>query len=471
MAQTLVDLAKLILEAAQQVDSICKERNTTFPALDEPFTLSSETIRQDPAVMKHLSLLAASADQLLATAWVPALTVIGNTAAFHVSSALRIAIECHVPEALREAGPQGLHVKDIAEGQAIPADKLARVLRILATKHILREVSPDVFAINRLSSLLDTGKSFAEAKADPKGKHKNSPGFAALISHMVDDALKSSGYLTEVLTDPKTAASGAPEISAFSVSHGTSHGFWEYLEEPGNEAKLERFGLAMSGAKRMAPDVLILQGFDWKALPEGATIVDVGGGVGSLSLVLANKLDKANVVVQDRPKVIPDAQKFWKDNKPDALASGRVTLEAHDFFSPQPRKDVDIFIMRSIIHDWADEYCNTILKHLRAAASAKTRLIVIEQIVPYACAGAPIDTSHIKGAAEVALPPPPAPLIANMGFVSLPAYLGDMGMLAMCNGRERTLAQFEELFKSAGWEIEEVKPSPIPWKHIIARPV
>ena len=42
---------------------------------------------------------------------------------------------------------------------------LARVLRLLATNHIFIEVSPDVFANNRLSSVLDTGKSVEEILA------------------------------------------------------------------------------------------------------------------------------------------------------------------------------------------------------------------------------------------------------------------------------------------------------------------
>lgn len=41
---------------------------------------------------------------------------------------------------------------------------LAHILRLLATHHLLREVSPDVFALNRLSSLIDSGKSFAQLK-------------------------------------------------------------------------------------------------------------------------------------------------------------------------------------------------------------------------------------------------------------------------------------------------------------------
>jgi hypothetical protein len=41
----------------------------------------------------------------------------------------------------------------------------ARILRLLATNHIFTEVSPDVFASNRLSSVLDTGKSVEELLA------------------------------------------------------------------------------------------------------------------------------------------------------------------------------------------------------------------------------------------------------------------------------------------------------------------
>ena len=33
------------------------------------------------------------------------------------------------------------------------------ILRLLATAHYLREVKPDVFANNRLSSLMDSGKT------------------------------------------------------------------------------------------------------------------------------------------------------------------------------------------------------------------------------------------------------------------------------------------------------------------------
>ena len=42
----------------------------------------------------------------------------------------------------------------------------ARLLRLAATNHVFVEVSPDVFAHNRLSSLLDTGKTVEEVLAE-----------------------------------------------------------------------------------------------------------------------------------------------------------------------------------------------------------------------------------------------------------------------------------------------------------------
>jgi hypothetical protein len=58
-------------------------------------------------------------------------------------------------------------------------------------------------------------------------------------------------------------------------------------------------------------------GFDWASLPRGSTIVDVGGGIGSSSMMIADKFcwqtscegiraaDKRfKFVIQDRPVVV-----------------------------------------------------------------------------------------------------------------------------------------------------------------------
>ena len=86
--------------------------------------------------------------------------------------------------------------------------------------------------------------------------------------------------------------------------------------------------------------------------------------------------------------------------------------QGHNFFEPQPAqdKDVTVFLLCKILHDWSDEYCIKILKHLRAAAGPKTQLVVSELHI--ACACDDPATHEIPGAD---LHVPPHPLLPNMG--------------------------------------------------------
>jgi len=111
-----------------------------------------------------------------------------------------------------------------------------------------------------------------------------------------------------------------------------------------------------------------------------------------------------------------------------------------------------------VLHDWSDEYGLKILKQLRGSATPDTKIVCVEMILPYACHDTEEDSCDgITGLAHVKAQ---KPLLANWGAVNSFIYQADVALLAVCNGRERTIRQFDRLFKSAGWKTTAVRRQP-----------
>ena len=61
---------------------------------------------------------------------------------------------------------------------------------------------------------------------------------------------------------------------------------------------------------------------------------------------------------------------------------GRIEFIEHDFFTPQPVKDADVYLLRMIIHDWADEDAVRILKELTKVMKANSRIVIMDMVLP-----------------------------------------------------------------------------------------
>ncbi|KAA1477972.1 S-adenosyl-L-methionine-dependent methyltransferase [Dentipellis sp. KUC8613] len=448
-------LFDVIQTSLTTLEIACAKGGFQIPDLNEPFAPPSEAFRANPTAALAAHTVSAAALHLAAILTPPQVSLYHVVGGHYRSAAVRACLESNVTEILREAGPQGLHIKDIAARSGLDPDKLGRFIRFLAVNHVYREVSPDVFANTRISSMLDTMKSAETVFSDPDHKYDGTVGVAALASHHLDEPFKASAYSWETLSDPSTGHSGDPTASAFARAFKTNETLWQFYEHPEQKYRQRRFDAGMQGIQALQPPDAILAVYDWKDLPAKSVVVDVGGGVGTSAFPLARDFPELKIVVQDRPDVVNDAKKLWSTKMPEAVTSGRVELEAHDFFVAQPKRDVSIFLLKQIMHDWSDEYCAKILKQLRQAAGSKTKLILVESIMPYACHDPSADSGKgIPGAVPLEAP---APLLANFGAVNEMGYNADMTMLVMFNSQERTFHHFESLLREAGWKLNVVR--------------
>ena len=78
------------------------------------------------------------------------------------------------------------------------------------------------------------------------------------------------------------------------------------------------------------------------------------------------------------------------------------------------------------MHDWSDEDCVKILRHLREAAAPETQLVIVDSVIAYAC---PEPMTQIPGAVGM---PVPAPLLPNAGYARAIEYQTDMSVRNYC---------------------------------------
>ncbi|KAJ7848938.1 O-methyltransferase [Mycena olivaceomarginata] len=378
---SLRQLSNIIAQAVTYIEAEYAKASAPLPSLDESFdpTTPAEAVGMKPAAFAASSMIITAAAQITATVSNPALAIINNSSV-------------------------GIHVQEIAKRSRTDPDKLARVLRLLATHHIFGEITPDVFTNNRIS---------------PAEKFTGTSGLGEFLEHLTDEGFKSSAYMTDALLGPATASSQEPTVTPFSRTFSTDAPLFAWYESPENKDRLARFGIGQAGTTKLYPPDAILLGFKWDQLPKNAVVIGVSGGIGSTSLIIAKTTPSLNNI--------------------------------HDFFGPQPTKNADAFPAPPDSAQLAQRCCDQdpgAAPRCGHADQARHR----RPNHPYATASDALVNS-IPGTAQ---PAPPAPLLGNMGAVSAVPYWVDMTMYALLNGRERMMGGFVDVCGQAGWKIVQV---------------
>ncbi|KAI5829924.1 S-adenosyl-L-methionine-dependent methyltransferase [Schizophyllum commune Tattone D] len=460
-------LADTISQAVNVIDDAFALAGRSYPPLRAPFNADSrsEALFRQEEVAKAVDTILQSCSALVASAGTPHLRVVQKTMGYTTTAALAVAIDGYVAEILRDH-PNGLHYKDIALRNGVNADKLGRILRKLASVHIFTEVAPDVFANNRLSSVLDTHKSVQDIQADPVEHFTGSQGIGSYTYKITDADLKSAANLSETLKDPDYGNEDIGEKSALSYTFKTPLGMYDWLEQPGNERRLACFSDAMRAqiTSLQPPNAVVLEGFDFSALDPGSKVVDVAGGIGHVTMAIAKQFPGLHFVLEERPAVLDQAKEFWRKELPGAS----IEFVPQDFFQPQVIQDASVFLLFHILHNWGKTRAVQILQNLREAAGPNTKLIIGDMIIPHASYEQPAVASKIKGADKLLSPISPflAPGRAEQGTTL------DMLMLTDLNGEERTLGRFVDLLRAGGWSIVEVHHIPGAFdSHMVAVPM
>ncbi|KIK37368.1 hypothetical protein CY34DRAFT_15754 [Suillus luteus UH-Slu-Lm8-n1] len=254
--------------------------------------------------------------------------------------------------------PSGISVKTLQSELNIDCHRLTTILRHLSACGWIRETQDGIFALNRPSRILLQGQ---------RGR--------ALIS--VPGNMRIAEALPQWLTHPEFRFSESPEHTAFQLANDITKPFFEWVKDDRNY--LGRFAACVEAlGEYVTPG--ILSDYPWQTCLN-STIIDCGGGKGSLAIALANKFPALRLVVQERGEMIELAEANIKANLDPSSVPGTVVAEAHDLFSAQPRTgDNYTFMLRHVLHNWPETQAVSILEKLAAAAGPKSKILIIERV-------------------------------------------------------------------------------------------
>jgi len=268
---------------------------------------------------------------------------------------------------------------------------LYRVLRALASLGVFVEDADGRFALTPLASPL----------------RRDAPDSLRAFTLMVGETLcPAYGSLLHSVRTGQTA---------FEHLHGM--GTFEYLRQHPQAGEI--FDQAMTNLTRTQA-LAVLGAYDFAGVE---TLVDVGGGQGTLLAAVLRAHPVMRGVLYERLEVLPAARKALEA---DGLLP-RCELKRGDFFASVPEGG-DAYTLKDVLHDWDDEQATVILANCARAMQPSARVLVIE-----------------RGLSPRNVPDP--------------GKMVDVVMLAVTGGRERTEQEYADLMGRAGLRLSRVVPT------------
>ncbi len=279
------------------------------------------------------------------------------------------------------------------------AGSLRRVLRLLASVGVFTEAADGRFELTPVGSALRSGPDSARATAQ------------LVAGPMVWQCWG------ELLTTVRTGEPAFPRMF--------KGGSFQYFADHPEEAAV--FDEAM-GSFTAVISGLVATAYDFSAMRE---VIDVGGGDGRLLTGILRAYPSLQGTVFDLPRLAERATRQIAD----AGLADRYRFVVGDFFEAIP-EGFDAYLLKHVIHDWDDADAVRILENCRQAMGPQAKLLIVEGMYPPR-----IDSS-----------PPSRGAAAN-----------DVNMLVCTGGRQRSEAEFRDLYAAAGFRLTRIVPTKAAW--------
>lgn len=146
--------------------------------------------------------------------------------------------------------------------------------------------------------------------------------------------------------------------------------FWEDLEAHPEVAASFDALMGPLGHGEINGDFEITGG--WDAV---RTVVDVGGGSGAMLAVMLRLRANLRCTLVDFPGTVERARETFRA----AGVEDRVAYAGQSFFDPLPA-GADLYLLRSVLHDWSDDDATAILRRCAEAARPAGRVVVVKSV-------------------------------------------------------------------------------------------
>ncbi|KAL2191202.1 S-adenosyl-L-methionine-dependent methyltransferase [Thermothelomyces heterothallicus CBS 203.75] len=295
---------------------------------------------------------------------------------------------------------------DLAAAAGVPPQRLKSIVRMAMTNALFRERNGGTHVAHSAASALLGRSADAHAYAAYACRRSAPMALAMAAAH-----------------ERWGADTVRPYETAYNVAFDTDLPFFDHLSR--DETKTCEFAAYMKNVR--SSDAMHLKhlvaGFRWRDIPEGGTVVDVGGSTGTSAIALAEAFPNLRFVVQDLPANAESGRKAAAETLPESAAA-RLSFQGHDFTQPQPVRGADVYLLRMILHDWSDDRAAGVVKNLLAAMDPqRSRLLIMETVLPEP-GSVPVSVERIVRAR-------------------------DLTMMQAFNSKERSLAEFEHVLELA----------------------